>query len=147
MLEIIDFKTLAERRNESKLIHLYKIVNNLVEINTDDILFPRPSIHNTRGHQLIMRGGLIVQTGSGLISGRIASSQTDTIGPRGTHYDSILLYIKHVLAITSYVLNKAYLTNNITLRYAIYSQSMTSSGGPTKLLYPILDPLSTSLSS
>ena len=49
--------------------------------------------------ETIMRGGLIVQTGSGLISGRIASSQTDTIGPRGTHYDSILLYIKHVLAI------------------------------------------------
>ena len=71
-----------------------------------------------------MRGGLIVQTGSGLISGRI-SSQTDTVGPRGTHYDSTLLYIKHVLAITSYVLNKAYLTNNITLRYDIYSQSMT----------------------
>ena len=53
MLERIDFKTLAERRNESKLIYLYKIVNNLVEINTDDdILFPQPSIHNTRGHQL-----------------------------------------------------------------------------------------------
>ena len=40
MLERIDFKTLAERRNESKLMYLYKIVNNLVEINTDDILFP-----------------------------------------------------------------------------------------------------------
>ena len=52
MLERIDFKTLAERRNESKLIYLYKIVNNLVEINTDDILSPQPSIHNTRGHQL-----------------------------------------------------------------------------------------------
>ena len=52
MLERIDFKTLAERRNESKLIYLYKIVNDLVEINTDDILSPRPSIHNTRGHQL-----------------------------------------------------------------------------------------------
>ena len=52
MLERIDFKTLAERRNESKLIYLYKIVNDLVEINTDDILFSRPSIHNTRGHQL-----------------------------------------------------------------------------------------------
>ena len=52
MLERIDFKTLAERRNESKLIYLYKIVNDLVEINTGDILFPQPSIHNTRGHQL-----------------------------------------------------------------------------------------------
>ena len=52
MLERLDFKTLAERRNESKLIYLYKIVNNLVEINTDDILFPQPPIHNTRGHQL-----------------------------------------------------------------------------------------------
>ena len=51
MLERIDFKTLAERRNESKL-YLYKFVNNLVEINTDDILFPQPPIHNTREHQL-----------------------------------------------------------------------------------------------
>ena len=50
-LERIDFKTLAERRNETKLIYLYKIANNLIEINTDDILFPRPPIHNTRGHQ------------------------------------------------------------------------------------------------
>ena len=52
MLERLDFKTLAERRNESKLILLYKIVNELVEVNTDDILLSRPSIHNTRGHQL-----------------------------------------------------------------------------------------------
>ena len=44
--------TLAERRYESKLVYLYKIVNDLVEKNTDDILFPRPSIHNTRGYQL-----------------------------------------------------------------------------------------------
>ena len=44
MLKRIDIKSLAERRNESKSIYLYKIVNDLVEINTDDILSPRPSI-------------------------------------------------------------------------------------------------------
>jgi len=52
MLNKLDFKTLAERRNESKLIFFYKVLNNLVDIDTSNILFPRPTIHNTRGHQL-----------------------------------------------------------------------------------------------
>ena len=37
ILERNDFKTLTERINESKLIYLYEIVNNLVEINTYDM--------------------------------------------------------------------------------------------------------------
>ena len=49
MLERIDFKTLAEKRNESKLLNLYKIVNNLVEI-TQMISFPPD-------HLLIIQGG------------------------------------------------------------------------------------------
>ena len=52
MLNTLDFKTLEERRNESKLLLFYKIVNNLVDIDISDILFPWPTVHNTRGHQL-----------------------------------------------------------------------------------------------
>ena len=40
MLNTLDFKTLEERRNESKLLLFYKIVNNLVDIDISDILFP-----------------------------------------------------------------------------------------------------------
>jgi len=48
----LDFKTLTERRNESKLILFYKILNNLVDIDTSNILYPRPTVHDTRGHHL-----------------------------------------------------------------------------------------------
>jgi len=50
MLNKLDFKTLAERRNKSKLIFFDKVLNNLVDIDTSDILFPRPAMHNTRRH-------------------------------------------------------------------------------------------------
>ena len=52
MLNKLDFKTLTERRNESKLILFYKVLNNLVDIDTSNILYPRPTVHDTRGHHL-----------------------------------------------------------------------------------------------
>jgi len=52
MLNKLRFKTLADRRNDLKLTMLYKIVNELVDIDTRDILSPRPSTHDTRGHYL-----------------------------------------------------------------------------------------------
>ena len=47
MLNKLDFKTLTERRYESKLILLYKVLNNLVDIDTSNILYPRPTVHDT----------------------------------------------------------------------------------------------------
>ena len=52
MLNKLGLKNLTDRRNELKLVMLHKIVNNLVDIDTPDIRFPRPSTHDTRGHSL-----------------------------------------------------------------------------------------------
>jgi len=49
MLRKLDFKTLSDRRNESRLILLCKII---IGIDTPDILFPKRSLHSTRGHLL-----------------------------------------------------------------------------------------------
>jgi len=40
MLNKPDFKTLTERRNESKSIFSLQVLNNLVDIDTSSILFP-----------------------------------------------------------------------------------------------------------
>ena len=54
MLNKVDFKTFTERRNESKLIIFYKVLSNLVDIDTSNILYPRPTVtvHDTKRHQL-----------------------------------------------------------------------------------------------
>jgi len=43
LLNKLDFKTLTERRNESKLIVFYKVLNNLVDIYTSNMLYPQPT--------------------------------------------------------------------------------------------------------
>ena len=48
----LDFKTLTEKRNKSKLILFYKVLNNSVDIDTSNILYPRLTVHDTRGHHL-----------------------------------------------------------------------------------------------
>ena len=40
MVNKLDFKTVTERRNESKLILFYKVLNSLVDIDTSNILYP-----------------------------------------------------------------------------------------------------------
>ena len=56
---------------------------------------------------------------------------------RRTYYDSILLYIKHVLTITSHTINRSILKYYVMLTIILQSVHDIFRG-PTKLLYPIL---------
>ena len=42
----------SHRRNELRLLMFYKIIQHLVDINTDSLLIPKPSIHITRCHDM-----------------------------------------------------------------------------------------------
>jgi len=48
MLTRLDWNSLENRRNELRLQMLYKIIHQLVDIDTDSLLPPHP--HSTRGH-------------------------------------------------------------------------------------------------
>jgi len=47
-----DWNSLENRRNELSLQMLYEIIHQLVDINTDGLLPPRPHYHSTRDHSL-----------------------------------------------------------------------------------------------
>ena len=42
----------SHRRNELRLLMFYKIIEHLVDINTDSLLIPKLSIHIIRGHDM-----------------------------------------------------------------------------------------------
>ena len=46
------WNTLCKRRHELRLIMLFKIVHNLIDIDAQSILVCRPPNHDTRGHHL-----------------------------------------------------------------------------------------------
>jgi len=50
MLTRLDWNSLENRRNELRLQMLYKIIHQLVDIDTNGLLSPRPHYHSTRGH-------------------------------------------------------------------------------------------------
>ena len=52
MIANLGWNNLHNRRNELRLIMLFKIVHKLVDIDAQDILVFRPSNHVTRGHHL-----------------------------------------------------------------------------------------------
>ena len=52
MIANLGWNTLLNRRNELRLIMFFKILHKLVDINLQDIMIPRPSSYNTRGHHL-----------------------------------------------------------------------------------------------
>ena len=52
MIANLGWNSLHNRRNELRLIMLFKIVHKLVDIDAHDLLVLRPSNHATRGHHL-----------------------------------------------------------------------------------------------
>ena len=52
MIANLGWNSLHNRRNELRLIMLFKIVHKLVDIDAHDILVLRPFNHVTRGHHL-----------------------------------------------------------------------------------------------
>jgi len=50
MLTNLGWNSLEHRRNELRLLMLYKIIHHIVDIDADDLLPPRPQYHSTRGH-------------------------------------------------------------------------------------------------
>jgi hypothetical protein len=52
MMESLKWTPLAERRREQRLILLFKIVNDLVVIPTDDITFNNRSSRNSNNRQI-----------------------------------------------------------------------------------------------
>ena len=52
MIANLGWNSLHNRRNELRLIMLFKIVHKLVDIDAHDILVLHPSNHATRGHHL-----------------------------------------------------------------------------------------------
>ena len=52
LLSDLGWKPLSHRRNKLRLLMFYKIIQHLININTDSLLIPKPSIHITRGHDM-----------------------------------------------------------------------------------------------
>ena len=52
LLSDLGWKPLSHRRNELRLLMFYKIIQHLVDINTDSPLILKPSIHITRSHDM-----------------------------------------------------------------------------------------------
>ena len=52
LLSDLGWKPLSHRRNELRLLVFYKIIQHLVDINTDSLLIPKSSIHITRSHDM-----------------------------------------------------------------------------------------------
>ena len=52
MLRCLKWPTLAQGRNERKLIMMFKIVHHLVDIHASSYLTPAATIQYTRGHHM-----------------------------------------------------------------------------------------------
>ena len=50
MLTRLDWNSFENRRNELRFQMLYKIIHQLLDIDTNGVLPPRPHYHSTRGH-------------------------------------------------------------------------------------------------